>query len=255
MLAKDQLDRIIKLSSAPQRIISLVPSQTELIIDLGAADRLVGITKFCVNPSWLKSEKSIVGGTKQVNIEKVRALAPDLILCNKEENTKEMVQMLETIAPVWISDVTTFGDALELITAFGTMLQADQEALNLRGRIEQLRSDFSDFIRSIPPKKVLYLIWRKPFMAAGQNTFINEMLQLNGWVNVISAERYPEVSDEDLSKAELILLSTEPYPFKETDVRDLESALGIYTKLVDGTYFSWYGSRLEKAFDYFRQLH
>lgn len=255
----DQLNRKLELNSSPQRIISLVPSQTELLVDLGLKEQISGITKFCVHPENLRKEKKVVGGTKQVHFDRIKALNPDIILCNKEENTEEMVRELEQIAPVHVSDVKTLDDALELIEQYGEIFSVQQKALEMADKIAALRKEFQQKLVNRKPLKVAYFIWRKPWMVAGKDTFIDHLLELNGFKNAFSKEesRYPEVSLEQIEKkgVELLLLSTEPFPFKRKHVEQLKKEVtGSYIRIVDGEFFSWYGSRLIAAFGYFREL-
>ncbi|GGD91738.1 ABC transporter substrate-binding protein [Planktosalinus lacus] len=253
----DQLKRPISLLKTPSRIVSLVPSQTELLVDLGLEENIVGITKFCVHPIHLKKQKTIVGGTKQVHFEKIKALSPDIIICNKEENTKEMVAKLETIAPVWISDIKNISNCIEMISAFGNIFSVEKKAKEINENIQKNLVSFKNSVAKSSSLKTAYLIWKDPYMAAGKNTFIDELLQLNKFENIFSSRdvRYPEITIEDLHYAELILLSTEPFPFKHIHVEHLKSELGNKKILpVDGEYFSWYGSRLLKTFDYFKKL-
>lgn len=258
MEMQDQLRRSIIFTKPLKRIISLVPSQTELLVDLELENQLVGVTKFCVHPAGLRKEKTVVGGTKQVHYDKIEALYPDIILCNKEENTKEMVERLQKIAPVWVSDIQTIDDCLEMIDAFGDLFDKQQRAAEIRTAIKTEVSSFTEFIKEKPTVKVVYLIWKNPWMAAGSSTFINTLLTLNHFENIVAHrnERYPEVTIKELKTADLILLSSEPYPFKKKHVNELEKQLNNKKiLLVDGEYFSWYGSRLIKAFAYFRTLH
>lgn len=254
---KDQLNRIISLPSTPVRIVSLVPSQTELLVDLGLRESLVGITKFCVHPSQLKKANTVVGGTKQVHLKKIAALEPDIIICNKEENTEEMVLALEKIAPVWVSDMETIPDAVQMIEALGAIFKVEEKASQIIAKITTAQQDFLEFIKEKPARKVAYLIWKKPYMAAGKNTFINSLLELNHFKNIFAAsdKRYPEIEVATLQEADVILLSSEPFPFKEKHCKELTALLGKEVCLVDGEYFSWYGSRLIKAFAYFKTLH
>lgn len=253
----DQLNRTVFLQKIPLRIISLVPSQTELLVDLGLLNSIVGITKFCVHPPNLKNEKTIVGGTKKVNFNKIKALHPDIIICNKEENTEEMVLQLEKIAPVWVSDIQTISESITTIQQFGEMFKVAEKASGIISKIEIGLLTLKKSLQDIPKRKVLYLIWKDPYMAAGKNTFIDELLQLNNFENVIDSEvlRYPEIGNKEFKSAELIFLSTEPYPFKEKDVIRLKKELEAEITLVDGEFFSWYGSRLITAFAYFENLH
>ena len=260
MKTKDQLHREIHLETTPKRIISLVPSQTELLYDLGLEDSIVGITKFCVHPYHLKSTKTIVGGTKNIKLDKIVALQPDIILCNKEENTKEIVETLEKLVPVHVSDVKNIEESLEMIKQYGTIFKCTTEASKINAKIEFNLKEFQEFVKDIPIQKVAYFIWRKPWMVAGKDTFINHLLQVCKFENIYeSYGRYPEVEIKKMrlqGDPEIILLSSEPYPFKSAHAFEL----GRHTHhakvvFVDGEYFSWYGSRLSKAFDYFKQLH
>lgn len=253
----DQLNRTVTFTHTPSRIISLVPSQTELLVALGLRKNIVGVTKFCVHPKDLRKEKTIVGGTKQVDFEKIKSLKPDIIICNKEENSEEIVLQLENVAPVWVSDITTISESIEMILQLGKIFEVDGRALEITANIKLKLEGFKEYVRDFPSKKVLYLIWKNPYMAAGKNTFIDELLQINNFENIIIKKnsRYPEVSIELIKTAELVFLSTEPYPFKKVDANVLAEELNSEVKLVDGEFFSWYGSRLIKAFEYFKELH
>lgn len=256
MQIRDQLHRNLFLPQTPKRIVSLVPSQTELLVDLGLKNNLAGITKFCVHPEKLRKEVPVVGGTKEVKIEKIQAAKPDIILCNKEENTPEMVKKLEKIAPVHVSDIHNLSDAYEMIRQYGNMFSAEGNSTEIIRHIQQAQDSFQGFIDGKPILKTTYFIWKKPWMVVGGNTFINEMLKLTGFKNVYeNQERYPEVQLSDLKPVDWVLLSSEPYPFSEKHLADFK---GIVSPekicFVDGEYFSWYGSRLIKAFDYFRRL-
>ncbi|NQX77021.1 ABC transporter substrate-binding protein [Gilvibacter sp.] len=256
MQSKDQLGTTHSFKSVPQRIVSLVPSQTELFVDLGLAGKIVGLTKFCVHPEHLRKSKTVIGGTKNVKIDKIAKLAPDVIIANKEENTQAIVESLARIAPVWVSDIYTVDDSLEFITAMGALFEKQQKADELVKTITQQRAAFADYIKGKQRLKVAYLIWKGPFMVAGEATFIGDLLRENGYENLLQDPkgRYPEVDEALLAQADLILLSSEPYPFKEKDRAQLSDQLGKPVKLVDGEYFSWYGSRLKDAYTYFRQM-
>ena len=257
----DQLNRKLELSSTPKRIISLVPSQTELLYDLGLRDEVVGITKFCVHPEeWFRT-KTRVGGTKKYDFEKIKALQPDLIIGNKEENEKEQIEELMKDYNVWMSDIYTLKDAYDMITRIGTLVGKQQEATNLKLEIESkfhlLRSPNSTLPTPLSQLPTAYFIWNKPYMVAGNDTFINEMLKICGFKNVFEQERYPEINAEQLAKAnpEIILLSSEPYPFKEKHIQEFKAICpNAKVLIVDGEIFSWYGSRLLQAPVYFKQL-
>jgi len=222
MLVKDQLNREISLSVTPRRIVSLVPSQTELLVDLGLKTSLVGITKFCVHPKNIKKEITVVGGTKEVDYAKIEKLQPDIIICNREENTQKMVTALERIAPVWVSDIVTIDDSLQMIESLGILFGVTTEASKVISFITSEIKSFQKFIADKPLKKVVYLIWNEPYMAAGSDTFIHSLLLENNFQNTISEKRYPEVTIEQLDRADLVLLSSEPYPFKEKHIQQLK---------------------------------
>ena len=257
---QDQLNREIEIPEKPERIVSLVPSQTELLVDMDLKNAISGITKFCVHPIGLRKEKKVVGGTKQVNYDKIRKLKPDLILCNKEENTQEMVGELTKIAPVHVSDVKDLKDSLQLIMQYGEIFQVEEKALSIRKEIEAQWEQFQAFIEKQPRRSAAYLIWKNPWMVAGGDTFIDYLLDLNHFENVFRKEksRYPEIELSTLKtkNTQLILLSTEPFPFKNKHKEELQAKLPEQKiVIVDGEFFSWYGSRLVKAFTYFKELH
>jgi ABC-type Fe3+-hydroxamate transport system substrate-binding protein len=257
----DQLGTQHLFETTPKRIISLVPSQTELLFDLGLEDRIIGITKFCVHPFHFKSVKKIVGGTKKVHYEKIRLLQPDIIIANKEENKLEIVTELSKICPVWVTDIVTLEDNEKMINDFGILFNKRTEAQKWVDKINFAVADFKLFTKDIPSKKAAYFIWANPYMVAGKNTFINELLVLNKFQNIYAGKegRYPEVELKKIrleGDPDLVLLSSEPFPFADEHAFEL----GRYTHhaktvFVDGEYFSWYGSRLVKAIAYFKKLH
>ncbi|MBV7532037.1 helical backbone metal receptor [Chitinophaga sp. sic0106] len=250
----DQLQRTIILDQAPARIVSLVPSQTELLHSLGLGERVVGITKFCIHPQeWFRS-KARVGGTKNVHLDQVRALQPDLIIANKEENTQADIEALMEEFPVWVSDIHSLEDALGMIAGIGALTQTMAKAVAM---IAEIEGDFAA-LQPLGGVRTAYFIWREPWMVAGNDTFIHQMLERCGFVNAYShVPRYPDISLKQLSTTgcELILLSSEPYPFKEKHIAELQEVLpAANIQLVDGEYFSWYGSRLKGAPAYFSGL-
>ncbi|WP_346883630.1 helical backbone metal receptor [uncultured Algibacter sp.] len=255
---RDQLNRFISLKSTPQRIISLVPSQTELLCDLGLEKFIVGVTKFCVHPHHIKTSVAVVGGTKKIHLEKIKALQPDIILCNKEENTKAIVEACEEICTVHVSDIYTIPDSLELIHQYGQIFDIKYKASAIIDNIKSEITDFKNFVQNKPVLKVAYFIWKNPWMVAGNNTFINNLLKLNNFENVYAnMERYPEIVLTDSIKnneVDVVLLSSEPFPFKDIHKNELQIFYPNATiVLVDGEMFSWYGSRLVQAFGYFKK--
>ncbi|GAA4327616.1 helical backbone metal receptor [Flaviaesturariibacter amylovorans] len=250
----DPFGRPLSLPHPPQRIVSLVPSQTELLYDLGLRDEVAGITKFCIHPDeWFRG-KTRVGGTKTVHADRVAALQPDLVLANKEENVREQVEALAQDYATWVSDIETLDDALDMIRSIGALVHRAREAeiiaRKIRGRFDRLEPVQG------PKKRAGYLIWKDPYMSVGHDTFIHHMLGYLGVENAFADRgRYPEVSIEDLQGCDVILLSSEPYPFAEKHVEELLQAVpGAAVALVDGELFSWYGSRLLHTPPYFRNL-
>jgi iron complex transport system substrate-binding protein len=247
----DQMNSKVVLEASPQRIVSLVPSQTELLFHLGLGDRVVGITKFCLHPEeWFRG-KARVGGTKNADYHKVQALQPDLILGNKEENDKDNIEELRGLAPVWMSEIKDLEEALEMISKIAALCHVEEAA---KGMIDEIKKNFSA-LRPLQGKSALYFIWRNPWMAAGSDTFIHHMLELCGLRNLCTETRYPQVELGQSEQPDYVFLSSEPYPFKEKHIEEVQKA---YPKakvlLVDGEMFSWYGSRLLKAPDYFQAL-
>jgi ABC-type Fe3+-hydroxamate transport system substrate-binding protein len=251
----DQLLREITFSYPPKRIVSLVPSLTELLFDLGLDEEVVGLTKFCIHPIDKFARCIKVGGTKKLNIELIKEIKPDLIIANKEENTMADVDELADLFPVWVSDINTLEDAKQTILQIGELIDRQPEASYL---IHLISAGFSDLqtlaLERGIDKKVAYLIWKKPYMAAGINTYISDILELNGMRNVVKSSRYPQLDLSELAalNPDLVFLSSEPYPFIELHVQEIQNVLPkAKIMLVDGEMFSWYGSRLVKAVQYF----
>lgn len=264
----DQLNNVINFSFPPERIVSLVPSQTELLYDLGLDEEVIGITKFCIHPKVWFRQKTRIGGTKTVDVGKVKNLQPDLIIANKEENVKEQIEELRHIAPLYISDINSLNDALDMIGDIGKLVDKQERARTLINKLEEA---FKQLKPVNQPVNTAYLIWKNPYMAAGGNTFINDMLNRCGLKNVFqNTNRYPEVTIDRFSNAtcqssgdwvltsancQLVLLSSEPYPFKQKHIEELQLQLPqCKISLVDGEMFSWYGSRLLYAAEYFKNL-
>jgi ABC-type Fe3+-hydroxamate transport system substrate-binding protein len=250
---------VSQLNYVPKRIISLVPSQTELLFDLGLEAEIVGITKFCVHPFYAKQTKTIVGGTKNMKLNKIKELQPDIILCNKEENTLDIVEQCAQICPTHVSDIYTLEDAKRLIEVYGTIFSKRAESAHILQKLEFKLKEFQLYIQDKKTLKVAYFIWRKPWMVAAKNTFINHLLTLNKYENIYgNKERYPEIELKKIrleGDPELIFLSSEPYPFKDEHAFEIgRFAHHAKTVFVDGELFSWYGSRLLQSFDYFKKL-
>ncbi len=239
-----------------ERIISLVPSQTELLVDLGLKNQLIGVTKYCVHPKNIRKEIETIGGTKALDLDKIRALKPDLIIANKEENQQDQIESLALEFPVWISDINNLDSAWDMIDRIADLLNkkeiADQLIIECKEKWETI---YSGTIRGT----CLYFIWQKPYMLAGKDTFIDNVISHIGLENLAHQfeGRYPEISQETIKELnpDYIFLSSEPYPFKEKNLKQMEKiVLDSTVHLVDGEFFSWYGSRLLPAAEYFSKL-
>ncbi len=251
----DQTSRPITLDHLPQRIVSLVPSQTELLADLGLEQEVAGITKFCVHPDAWFRHKTRVGGTKQLKMDLIRQLAPDLIIANKEENAREQVEELQQHYRVWISDIQSLDDAYGMIRQVGLITGKEVQAQKIT---DQIKENFGRLSAPDFRLPAIYLIWQHPFMSIGHDTFIHAMMEKAGFDNLFKNKtRYPELTLEYLEELqpEVVLLSSEPFPFQQKHADELAAHLP-HTKivLVDGEMFSWYGSRLIQAPSYFDTL-
>ncbi|MEN0003267.1 MAG: helical backbone metal receptor [Bacteroidota bacterium] len=252
----DQMGRAIQLTTPPNRIISLVPSQTELLLDLGLAHAVVGRTKFCVHPKPTVQNIPKIGGTKKLKLDQIRALQPDLIIGNKEENTKEELELLMQEFPVWMSDIADLSAALEMIRQLGEITHTSAKAEALADQIQANFASLRPY--QAHPIDCAYFIWRKPYMVAASDTFINHLLAQAGFRNVFGhLTRYPAITASQLAAAAppYLLLSSEPFPFKDKHIQELQAICPqSVIRLVDGELFSWYGSRLLHAPAYFSNL-
>lgn len=243
-----------QFSNNPKRIVSVVPSQTELLFELGLNEEVIGITKFCIHPEEYFKVKPRIGGTKQLNIEKICALHPDLVIANKEENVKEQIETLALNFPVFVTDVNTLEDALQMIITIGNLVNKTTESIELFQKIKHSFESLPVFTGI----KTAYLIWKDPWMVAAKDTFIDAMMHCAGFHNAFSDySRYPaiNISEVETREVELLLLSSEPYPFTQKHLYALQQMFPkAKVMLVNGELFSWYGSRMQYAPAYFRQL-
>ncbi|MDO6462288.1 helical backbone metal receptor [Granulosicoccaceae sp. 1_MG-2023] len=246
-IVTDQLGRKVVVPAHPQRIVSLVPSLSEYLIDVGAGPRLAGVTAYCSRPADILASRVNVGGTKKFNFDAIRQLQPDLIIANKEENYQSGIEALAAEFPVWVSDINTLDQALDALTRIGDLVACGAAGERLTGRIRESFARLPAPVGECP--RVCYLIWRKPWMTVGSQNFIADMLQRAGLHNVFHdhPDRYPAVTPAQIEEAgpDVILLSSEPFPFNETHV---EEARQLFPRarvlVVDAEPFSWYGSRL-----------
>lgn len=240
----------LKVSStfAPMRIISLVPSLTQTLFDLGLEQSVVGITPFCVRPPNKVGAVSKVGGPKNPNLAKIEALKPDLVVMNKEENLPEHARAISSFTHVLTTAISTVQEALSETERIG-------RETNRLDQAHKLTTEIASLLPQKPndhPLRTAYFIWRKPWMSVGGDTYIHDVMRLFGLENVFgNHQRYPEVSLEQLPElgTELVLLSSEPYAFATKHKREFVSFLApAQIHCVDGEWFSWYGSGMLSAF-------
>lgn len=233
----------------PKSIVSLVPSLTELLFDLGLGGNVTGRTRFCIHPKEKVEQVPIVGGTKNPRLDKIREIQPDLIIANKEENRKEDIEELKRDFEVHVTEIGNINEALFTIHNIGWKCSAEERAKSLIHKIQERMEGVPDE----KPMSAAYMIWRDPWMSVGSDTYIHSVMEHWKLVNVYSDKtRYPKTTLEELSlkKPEVILLSSEPYPFKEKHIREVgDICKGSSIILVNGEWFSWYGSRMVKAFE------
>jgi ABC-type Fe3+-hydroxamate transport system substrate-binding protein len=256
----DQLGNTIQIESPSQRIVSLVPSQTEFLFDINLDKEIVGVTRFCIHPADKVEGKTKIGGTKKFNIERIKSLNPDLIIGNKEENYQEGIEELSKHFPVWMSDIYALKDAYAMMRELGRITDRQEQASNLVATIDnRFRSFENTIVKWNGERTCAYFIWRKPYMVAGGNTFIDSMLHVFGFRNVYAEEqRYPKINPDSLKalNPDYIFLSSEPYSFSEKHFEEFKAfAPNAKVILVDGEMFSWYGSRLKLAPAYYLELH
>jgi ABC-type Fe3+-hydroxamate transport system substrate-binding protein len=255
---RDMMGREVLIPAVPERIISLVPSQTETLFHLGLGNRVVGRTKFCIHPREGRRTTKVIGGTKQIHYDKIDNLRPDLIIGNKEENTPEMVERLQSKYPVWLSEISTIEDAMMMINQLGEITGVPEKGQKLSREISQAASEFKQSSKAKPPLRVLYLIWYNPWMGVARDTFIDQMITLAGWENCLADQvRYPELTVEGIKtyNPDVVFFSSEPFPFKDRHLAELKNELNqSEMMLVDGEMFSWYGSRLLMGLAYLEQL-
>lgn len=252
----DQLGNKHQINFPPKRIVSLVPSQTEFLFDIGLNEEIKGITRFCIHPVDKVKTKTIIGGTKQLHLERIVELQPDLIIGNKEENERTQIEELQKHFPVWMSDILTLEDACAMMREVSRIVNHEVTGEHLLNTITKGFDELGH--KNFVPPTAAYFIWRKPYMIAGGDTFINEVMNYLGVENVFCHQaRYPEITMDELSmmKPQFIFLSSEPYRFTSTHIEEFKN---IYPDseilLVDGEMFSWYGSRLKRTVNYLHEL-
>lgn len=244
------------------RIISLCPSLTELVFDLGSGDELVGRTRFCIHPADRVGPVERVGGTKNPKIDRIIALAPDLVLMNEEENRAEDAEALRAAGiAVHASMPRTAEETAAMVRSIGGMIERGTAAESIARDIETRAARVRAGAATRAPVTFAYLIWRDPWMTVSDDTFVSALLSLPGGRNVFGAQagRYPTISPDELSAADpdLVLLSSEPFPFREIHADELARLTGLSRgrfHLVDGELLSWHGSRTPRGIDYAEEV-
>ncbi len=255
MLIKDQLNRLVKIKNNPKRIVSLVPSISYTLYQLGLEKNIVGITRFCKFPKHWRKNKTIIGGTKDIKIDRIAKLKPDLILANKEENTEKSVLELQKIAPVYVSDVYNTSSNQIFLEDLGTIFNKSNETKVI---INAINNYYNKFLEDNFSIKTIYLIWKEPWMTIGKDTFISQMMQKAGFDNLFKNQlRYPTTNIEEMQKLnpKIILLSSEPYPFKQKNIEELQVYFPNTLIInVEGESFTWFGSYQQKGLKYLLEL-
>ena len=259
MRLMDAADREHAPFAGTPRIVSLVPSLTELLCDLGLAEHLVGRTGFCIHPREVVKRIPKMGGTKDVDIDKVRAAAPTHLVVNIDENRREQVDELARFVPhVIVTHPLVPEDNLDLFRLFGGIFRREAEAQTLAEDYRAARDELRRATQHLPRQRVLYLIWKDPWMTVARDTYISAMLAAAGWDTLPeeSDARYPEIEADApwLANIDRVFLSTEPYRFTEKHLGEAEARFGEPAQLIDGEMVSWYGSRAAAGLRYMAQL-
>lgn len=247
------------------RIVSLVPSITELVCDLGLGDRLVGRTGFCVHPRAMVRTVPKVGGTKDPDLDSIRALAPTHVILNVDENRRDTAEALARFVPhLVVTHPMGPADNLRLYALLGGIFGREEQAAFLAASFAGASARLADAVRGWPRERVLYLIWRKPWMTVSRDTYLSRVLALAGWDSVPAEAdvRYPQITLEGAlaGGVDRVLLSSEPYRFRDRHVAELVGLLddlrhpALPVQLIDGEMTSWYGSRAIRGLDYLREL-
>lgn len=248
----------LALGARPRRIVSLVPSTTELLCDLGLADRLVGVTVYCVEPRDVVRDKAKVGGEKDPDLERIRRLEPDLVVANVEENVQAHVETLrEWGIAVWVTYPRNVPDSLQMIRELGEVTAVPERAAALLDKLAPLAAHTRALAAARSPVPVFYAIWRNPYMTINTDTYLSDVLATCGAANIFAdrTERYPVVTLDEAAARQpsVILLPDEPFRFRRVHLKDFEPYRDVPAvrdgriHLVDGKPFSWHGRRLADA--------
>ena len=254
----DASGEALTLSAPPRRIVSLIPSTTELLCDLGLADALVGVTVYCSEPRDIVRTRTKVGGEKDPDLAAIRALAPDLVIANVEENVREHVETLRGWGlSVWVTYPRTVAEGLAMIRDLGEVTGTQARAQAMLAELQPLYESVSAQTGARPPVDVFYAIWRNPYMTVNRDTYISDLLRVCGARNVFAdrAERYPALTLDEVAsrRPAVIVLPDEPFRFRRAHLADFAGYSEVPAvrdgriHLVDGKPFSWHGARVAQA--------
>ncbi|HYE91646.1 MAG TPA: cobalamin-binding protein [Terriglobales bacterium] len=257
-MMRDATGVALETAAPRRRIVSLIPSTTEILCEFGLADALVGVTAYCREPAAITRTKTRVGGEKDPDLDRIRALAPDLVIANVEENVAAHVETLRAWGvPVWVTYPRTVDEALVMIRELGEVTGAREPAARLLGELAPLLARVRATVASRPAVPVFYPIWRTPWMTIGPDTYVHDVLRVCGAANVFgdATARYPEVTLDEVAarRPAVILLPDEPFRFRAVHRRDFEPYRDVPAvrdgrmPLVDGKPFTWHGPRLMEA--------
>lgn len=252
----DDLKQEVVLSTHPERIVSLCPSITETLVKLGLSDKLVGRTDYCYRPENETGHIPKLGAPKDIRTEELNKADPQLIIAVREENDREQVQTIREKFPVFVFDITTYNQALDMINKLGELTGKEEDAVKMAHEIDQA---FAHIPQLSSPLSFLYLVWKDPLMAAGKRTYINSILTAHGFINCLDSfiQRYVTLNIEVFKKLsfDMALLPCEPYEFTEEDRQDVLAFFpNSHVRLVDGEVFSWYGYRMKEAAHYLKEM-
>lgn len=257
---RDDIGNIIEITETPLKIVSLCPSITETLCDMGLHKFLVGRTDFCTpvlqpldsNTQKYSEEIPTVGGTKNVNVDFVKTLTPDIIFASKEENDKHTIEILSKEHKCFVFEINSIDDSIKMIKTIGEIFINKCDVNELIHTIEQ---SFLQLPKLNRVHNALYLVWKDPYIAAGKNTYIDSLLSFVGFSNSIQNEKYITLNNLNNLECDIIFLPSEPYKFTEEDklvIQKMRSDAKIL--LVDGEMFCWYGSHMVKSALYLKNL-
>jgi len=254
MIFKDDLGYQVMIPDQPRRIISLCPSITETLFELGAGKQVAGLTSYCIHPYKKTKKKTKIGGPRNPDIPGILDLDPDLVITSREENRQEDVDILRKKLPVITFDVKSIESSRNMILKLGLITWRLKPAMNYVQKLDKLLHIKAPLHEAY---SVLYLVWKDPWMAAGHGNYICDLMKSQGFINVLPehSRRYPVIHPAEIVQPDFIFLSSEPFPFNSEHLEETSIIFGgTKTVLVDGEMFGWYGTRIIRAIPYIRAL-